>query len=101
MTQTQQLLERYGEIMKEIAEGLTAELARHGCPNLSAQYLPDHRHIQLCHSSQQPTVMNPGYWLNPSTSLVKLAQAPVLEDEYDEEARIAQVFKILGDYGVS
>ena len=40
MTQAQPLLDRYTDLMHEIADALSAEFKQRDCPKLKAQYRP-------------------------------------------------------------
>ena len=52
MTQAQKLLDRYTDLMHEIADALSVEFKQRGCPKLKAQYSPHEERVQIFHTSK-------------------------------------------------
>lgn len=88
MTQAQQLLEHYTDLMHEIADALSAEFKQRGCPKLKAQYIPQQQRVQIFHTSQPSSYFR----VHGAESLQKLTQAKRLPGDLDEVARIAWIW---------
>ena len=88
MTQAQPLLDRYTEVMHEIADALSVEFQQRGCPKLKAQYMPQQQRVQIFHTSQPSS----HFWVYGAESLQKLTQAQRLPGDLDEVDRIAWIW---------
>ena len=88
MTQVQQLLDRYTDLMHEIADALSEEFKQRGCPNLKAQFIPHEEGMQVFHTSQPSSYFR----VHGAESLQKLTQVKRLPGDLNEVDRIAWIW---------